>query len=140
MSILEYKKGKLIPIEIIGDLETTCKKIFNEEMEGLYSTEKDKTYKQLLATFCYGDYYITDSKIFKIEILEDVNEDEFFIASSNEDGSIDYEVQFYNGGGSFDEALGEAIKNIKNPCEHSFIVSASPHMLCNLCGYREKIR
>lgn len=39
--------------------------------------------------------------------------DDVYNATANEDGTIDFEVRFYNGGCCLDEAIHDAINNLK---------------------------
>lgn len=50
-----------------------------------------------------------DGQIFTVEKVE-ISNSECFNSTENEDGTIDFEVKYYNGGCSFNEAIEEALK------------------------------
>ena len=48
--------------------------------------------------------------VYEVETKE-LNDDYIAISKHNDDGTIDFQVKFYNGGCSFNEAVEEALKN-----------------------------
>jgi hypothetical protein len=102
MSDYEYIKGILKPTnktvdEYIGDIKLpsycdTKEEYFNDEF-----------YRKACAI---------NGLVYEIESNKLDPSDAVYIASSNEDGSINFEVRYYNGGCSFSEALEEALKNV----------------------------
>lgn len=53
-----------------------------------------------------------DGHVFEVE-KEEVDTDsdsDIFVSSKNKDGSINFEVRYYNGGCGFDKAIDEALK------------------------------
>ena len=61
----------------------------------------------------YDHYYkavLIDDQVYTVEKEEVEPYEDVFLSSKNEDGTIDFEVKYYNGGCSFNEAIDEAIK------------------------------
>jgi hypothetical protein len=112
MSRTEHHVGKLIPVELSGTIEETCQKIL-QEMCIEPSIWCDSFREQLEDDGC-RKYFITDNAIYKIESEEQDLDADIAKATKNEDGSINFEVRYYNGGCSFSEALDSAIRNIRN--------------------------
>lgn len=87
-----YKRGKLVP---------TGKTV--EEFDPHTNCFEDDYYETAV---------VIDGYVFTVE-SEDVNiYDDIFKASENKDGSIDFELKYYNGGCGFSEAIEYALKNI----------------------------
>lgn len=103
--------GKLILVEIQGDIENTCRLILKEN--GQEKSEYDDSYREALEDWGYKQYYITDTAIFRVEMESDDPYDDIFHAVKNDDGSYDFTLKYYSGGCSFSEAINEAIDNIK---------------------------
>lgn len=110
MSETEHKIGKLKPCEMKGTVEETCEVILSEM--GIHDHEFCDSYREKLEDVGYRKYFITNSTVYEVEAKEKDPDDDIFIATKNEDGSIDFEVKYYNGGCSFSEALEEATKGI----------------------------
>ena len=62
-----------------------------------------------LCDFYYKDYVFVNNALYSVEKSE-VGEEDVFIAQRHKDG-YKFEVAYYDGGMSFDEALQEAIDN-----------------------------
>lgn len=54
---------------------------------------------------------LINNLVFEIEREEKEDDCDIFKSSENEDGTISFEVKYYNGGCGFSEAIDEAIKN-----------------------------
>ncbi|MFD0587686.1 hypothetical protein ACFQZE_06700 [Paenibacillus sp. GCM10027627] len=99
-----------------------CKKIDHETLEGQCRRLLEykglpsyyDSYQELLLDEYYHKYIIRNGLIYTVERQElDVDQD-IFSACINEDGeSIDFEVKYYNGGCSFNEAIELALDNLK---------------------------
>lgn len=111
MSETEHNIGKLIPVPLVGDIENTAKTIL--ESLGVGPEEGHTTFVSQLQEEMYKKYIIHDGKIYKTEYIEVNDYDDLFNASINEDGSINFETKYYNGGCDFNEAIGYALKKIK---------------------------
>ena len=114
MSEVEHHKGKLSEIKPIG----------NEGLEDIASRLLDAN------NIVYEDYYgsfvecLTDNceefvwvgdKIYKHESVEIDPCDDIMIASENDDGTINFEVKYYNGSCGFGEAIEKAVKRMLTP-------------------------
>lgn len=99
MSETEHIKGKLTPTgktinEFIGDVEF-------------------ETYQSNAREYFEDEYYEKafeiNGKVFLIEKKELDPSDDIFESKINKDGTIDFEVKYYNGGCGLNEALGHAL-------------------------------
>jgi hypothetical protein len=112
MSETEHFKGKLIKVELEESLEKTCEKILNEH--GVKDNGYFESIILLFEDFFYTkEYAIVDDVLYKLNFKRIEDEESIFTSEQNEDGSIDFEVKYYNGGCGFNEALEEALENIK---------------------------
>ncbi len=111
MSDYEHNVGKLIPCELKGSVEETCKLILAEM--GIDNHEYCDSYREKLDDEGYRKYYITDTAIYKAEYSKKDPSDNIFRAIKNDDGTIDFETRFYNGGYSFNDAIEASIKELK---------------------------
>lgn len=62
----------------------------------------------------YDHYYSAveiDGMVYKVEKVHVDPYGDIFESSKNEDGTIDFEVKYYNGGCGFNEAIGYALEN-----------------------------
>lgn len=100
MSETEHIKGKLIPTDktvadFVGDV--TLKK-WHSDINDYFRDEYDDK-----AIEIDGKVYVVESE--HIEPWDDI-----FRSKKNVDGTIDFEVKYYNGGCGFDEAIREALE------------------------------
>lgn len=110
MSEMEAHMGKLIPMEVKGDTleeqaQGACFKM------GFSIASYHKSWVDCLNDEGYRKVYILNNVIYKID---DTELDPFGFAhvNKNSDGTIDYFMNYYNGGASFNEALDGAIKEV----------------------------
>jgi hypothetical protein len=107
MSETEHHIGKLIPVELTGTVEETCQNIL-KEMD-IEPQEWYESFIEQLKDEGYDKYFITDDAIYKIESVSIGPYEDIARATRNADGSIDFEVKYYNGCRGFSEALECAI-------------------------------
>ena len=108
MSETEHNKGKLFPIHRGDDIEGSAKAIC--EANG-YDREEGDTFLKTLEDDGYRRFHIVGDVIYSV-IYESCNGDvDIFNSSIDEGGVITFETRYYNGGCSFDEALGYALDN-----------------------------
>lgn len=111
MSEVETHKGKLVPVEVVGNtleekIEHICK------THGWAIDEYYDTWREVLSENAYRDYYIAkDDTIYKIDDKK-VDPEGFATGEKNEDGSVDYFISWYNGGASMDEVLDDVIEKV----------------------------
>lgn len=105
MSETVHYKGKLKPT---GKTVSEYVKEKCSEIPEYYNDEKE----YFNDTF-YNAAVEVSGQVYEVE-KEDVDSDyDIFIAIKNDDGSISFEVMYYNGACSFDEAIDQAIKVIR---------------------------
>ena len=111
MSDYEAYKGKLYPVPLLdsGGMEGTAKLIL--EQGGVQEPSSySETYLEELMDWGYGEYYVTKDRIYRIS-KEEVYTSERFSGREHIDGVVDFDVIYYNGGCSFNDALEEVFKN-----------------------------
>jgi hypothetical protein len=108
MSETEHIKGRLIPIAIIGDAENTAKIILELEKVAIPDYLANSPYLYILKEELYRKYLFLDGKFYKVDSLKK-DDNDVYLAHNNPDGSIDFELVYYNGGCSFDDAIGCAL-------------------------------
>lgn len=107
MSYTETHQGCLIPVTS-GDPEEFAKK-YIVDVEDRQLSEYD-TYLEMLLEEYYNNFIMINNKLYSIQDneLEEANWHQY-----NSDGSIDYCIQFYNGGASFTEALKYELEDVR---------------------------
>jgi len=109
MSETIHYKGTLTKVERLENesLEEQCKRLLNgKELDDCYDT-----YKEMLLNEFYKQYYLYNDILYlvnKIELYGDV-----FNASNGKNGEINFEIVYYNGGCSFNDAIERALNDIK---------------------------
>lgn len=108
--------GKIILIEKLNNetLEEQCERILKEhnftELDEYYDSWEEMLYEEL-----YDKYVVCSNKLYKIVERNYMDtEYDIFTAYENKNGTIDYEVMYYNGGCSFSEAIEEALNNMES--------------------------
>ena len=122
MSEIEYVKGKLKPLNqaIVGGVpgndeiaaEYLASHVLGQAIGDLELPIWADNWIHWYRDVVYEDYFIHDSTIYEI-IKEDTDPyDDTYNAYPNIDGTINFEVRFYNGGCCLEEALAEAMKEM----------------------------
>lgn len=119
MSETVHYTGKLKPIYRLPNetFEDLCKRILKENGYTKLSTWFS-TYEEMLSDELYGEYVIVNKNLY--QIIEKHNKDtefDIFNAHLNKDGTIDYEIMYYNGGCSFQEAIEYSLENMEDELE-----------------------
>jgi hypothetical protein len=117
MSEVESKKGTLksfprfegetdkdYVLRFIDDAGREIPDYYEKPEENLEELFSDLFYRE--AVFCNGFIY-------PVHNVVDGSEADIFEAVRTDDGDIRFFVQFYNGGCSFDEAIGYALENME---------------------------
>jgi len=110
MSEVVYYKGTLkMCIKNYNEtLEEQCKRLMNRELDANYYD----SYKLMLLDEYYDKYIIHDDIIYSIVEKKTLDPDgSIFNISENTDGTVNFEVRYYNGGTSFDETIEYAFEN-----------------------------
>lgn len=108
MSETVHYRGTLTVVERLESetLEEQCKRILEgKELESYHDSHED-----MLRDIGYKQYLIRDDIIYDVKKKE-IGEDDMFIITEGKDGTLNFEVSYYNGGCSFDEAMEYAFNN-----------------------------
>jgi hypothetical protein len=90
-------------------LEEQCKRLLEDKELPSYFD----SYQEWLLDQFYQEIIIQNGVVYRVE-KEDVDPyGDIFNASLQSNGEIEFEVRYYNGGCGFDEAIEEAMENIK---------------------------
>ncbi len=110
MSEMEYHMGKMI--EMMGFDNLITKEEKYEELCILEGVSKSEDY-DWDDTFYGNDlqekYVVTDNGVYKLLEHEGMSEGDCSL-KRNKDGTIDFYISFYNGGGGFDEVIEDELK------------------------------
>ena len=114
MSETVHYKGILTRVlpcdgETLQDIAKRILDHHNEIVEDYY----DGDYLDCLEDKFYQGYVVLDDKIYEVEKKELDPDGNIFKASLYSDGTIEFEVKYYNGGCGFDEAIDHAIDNME---------------------------
>ncbi|WP_442637950.1 hypothetical protein [Rossellomorea marisflavi] len=111
MSETVHYKGVLKPLEKqLGEsLEEQCRRVLGgKELPSYFDN-----YQEYMLDVHYKDMTIQDGILYAIE-RESVDPDaDMFKAQRHENGEIAFEVRYYNGGCGFEEAIEEALSQLK---------------------------
>ena len=111
MSETEHVKGKLV-IAQTGDAGGFCKK-YVESLGIDFDDEYYDSYEEFVREECYETHFIHNDNVYLIDSKEEVDPyNDIINAKQNEDGTIDFELRWYNGGASMGECLGLALEEI----------------------------
>lgn len=114
MSEIVHYTGKLEAVDTLPDesLEEQCKRILAEYNYFELNSYCD-SWEEMLCDELYERYIIANDNVYKVvEKNNKSDEYDIFNANQNLDGTIDYEVMYYNGGCSFNEAVERALENM----------------------------
>ena len=110
MSDYESHKGKLIPTEYTK--EELVHKMVEEAKENSWEAryKNQDLDKEIINELFYDvdNYVEINNKIYFVEDTLYDPDDDIFDMGENKDGTLSYNLRFYNGGCSFSEALDEA--------------------------------
>lgn len=114
MSEQVYASGKLKLIEKkpYETLEEQCRRILEEYDK---DTELDfyDSYVEMFNDEFYYEYVILDDNIYKVVELCDVDLEDIYYLHDNKDGEMNFILNYYNGGCSFNEAIELAYERMK---------------------------
>ncbi|MFS0878003.1 hypothetical protein [Solibacillus isronensis] len=110
MSETVHYKGVLKKVERFDgeNLEQQCKRLLgNKELPSYFDS-----YEEFLLDNYYKTMTVQNDTVYEVKAIEVDADSDIFNATLLNDGQIEFEVRYYNGGCGFDEAIEEAIKNI----------------------------
>jgi len=107
MSETVHYKGKLQEIIKLGNetLEEQCKIILNKELDDNFMS-----YQEYLLDEYYQKYIVHDGILYSVEKQNVEQDQDIFNISYSGCCSFNFEVKYYNGGCSFDEAIEYAFE------------------------------
>ena len=109
MSETVHYIGKLTLVPIEEDIQNTAKIILQEEG---WSLEGYSDSLEALDGRGYRKYVIYNGNIYRVDMKEYDPYANIGIAFKKDDGTIDFEVRYHNGGCSFSEAIEDALRKI----------------------------
>lgn len=109
MSETVHYVGKLTKIPMEGDLQNTAKRVLQNEG---WCDESDADFLEQLEDRGYKKFLVHSGNIYKVEKTQLDPNDDIVKATKCPDGTIDFEVKYYNGGCSFNEAIDAALGKI----------------------------
>ena len=111
MSETEHVRGVLV-IAQSGDVEGFCKK-YVKSLGIVFDDECYESYEEFVLLECRETHFIRNDNVYLIHSKGKVDPyDDIINAKQNEDGTIDFELRWYNGGASMEECLEEALEGI----------------------------
>ncbi len=108
MSETEHIAGKLVPVHLNKTIREAMRIILEEygeydDTEGLVDQFEDIAYRK---------YIVHDNVMYLVVGAQVEDEQNIAKASLNDDGSINFEVRWYNGGASFGEIVEQALDKL----------------------------
>lgn len=95
-------------IKLEGEnLEEQCKRILKVKALKAYAD----SYEEMLLDKFYKEYVVRDNILYIVDKREIDTDEDIFSMHEDENGVLNFEVKYYNGGCSFDEAIEEAFEN-----------------------------
>jgi hypothetical protein len=111
MSETVHYRGTLTEVDMFDNesLEDQCKRILGDiKLPSYY-----KSYQEMLLDEFYEGYIIDDNALYLVEKESYEPNEDIFCSKGNEDGTISFEVRYYNGGCGFNEAIKRALIHIE---------------------------
>jgi hypothetical protein len=111
MSEIVHYRGTLEEVEKLENesLEEQCKRILDDTKSLSYH----ESYQEVLLDEFYKKYIIYDNTLYLVNKEEIEPSEDIFYSKGNEDGTINFEVRYYNGGCGFNEAMERALNNVE---------------------------
>lgn len=110
MSETVYFKGMLKAMEKMDGetLEAQCKRLLGDaELPAHF-----ESYEEYLMDEYHQEYVIQNEVLYQVEKHEVDLDGDTFCANVNEEGNIEFEILYHNGGCSFDDAIQQALNSI----------------------------
>lgn len=110
MSETVHYRGTMRAVEKLDNesIESQCKRILNNNKLPVYCD----SYQEMLLDELYEKFIIYNDVLYSVLKTEIDPEEYMSIASVNENGDINFEVKYYNGGCGFNEAIEEALEKV----------------------------
>ena len=111
MSEVETIKGKLVVVPRAGkSLNELCEYVC--KIKGHGELGYNNSWIEQISEELYQDYMVIDDTLYVFESKEDIDSEGFEIVDKDDDGSINFFVSFYNGGGCLSEVIENAVKKL----------------------------
>ena len=113
MSQNEFHTGRLVPVDLEGKtVEEFAEKVCREAGISEISSYHDSWSEELKYEGGYEKYFIIEDAIYEMVDHSETDDDYFVHMKRNEDGSISFSAQFYNGGTCLSEIIEESISEM----------------------------
>ena len=113
MSQNEFHTGRLVPADLGGKtIEEFAEKICREAGISEISSYHDSWLDELKYEGAYEKYFIVEDVIYEMVDHSEADDEYFVHLRRNEDGSISFSAQFYNGGTCLSEIIEESISEM----------------------------
>ena len=111
MSETVHYRGTLTVVERLNNesLEEQCKRL----MENCELDIWNHSYQEKLMDDNYEGYVIREDILYSVDKKDIGYDEDIFIITDGENGKLNFEVKYYNGGCSFDEAVEYAFNAFK---------------------------
>lgn len=113
MSYTETHFGKLKKVELTTSLEEFCKQKCNEiglfELASYY-----ETWEEEFRDAFNRKYFIVKGEVWEAIEHTEAEDGDMDIMIPNEDGTVTFVMQFYNGGTCLSEMIEDGLKKLKN--------------------------
>lgn len=117
MSEMEYRFGKIQKVKT-DNVEEYADKILKEKLtEERYNryVELYDTKLEFLTDELYNEYVLVNNELFKIIEDNSFDHDDYLAkAKQIDEDTFEYTLVYYNGGCEFNEALEDAMENLKD--------------------------
>ena len=113
MSEMEHWIGRAVEIGPNENetLEQACDRILIKE--GGEKSKYDDTFQEALEDHSYKKIVIANDKIYDVSDKRDYETEDVVEAHLNPDGTIRFQLRFYNGGAGFQEVFEESLNKMK---------------------------
>lgn len=108
MSETVHFKWKLTRVELTWTLEEKCEQFMKSKSQVL--PEWHSKYKESVEDSFYKEIVILNDELYSVEMESFSDDQDIFTSKNNDDWTIDFDIRYYNGWCSFDEAIGYAVK------------------------------
>lgn len=116
MSETVRQTGKIVELDRISPTETLeeqCKRVLESrgkhgELESFYESYEEKLYNEY-----YEEYVVHSDTLYKVKDMSETDDYvEFFKLKKINGSDFEFDLMYYNGGCSFEEAIDEAFKGL----------------------------
>ena len=111
MSETELNKGTLTKLDLTGTLEEKCRQaVIDLNLD--YNPKYHDSFLECVEDSGYRKAHIHNCDIYRVEYDQFEDNEDIFDAEMMSNGEISFTTKYYNGGCSFNEALGKALEKL----------------------------